>query len=290
MDIVQRVVAEHPRGNQVRIIVHEHNMKIGAARNTALDNASARYLYFLDSDDEMEPDTIEYMYRHMEQHPVDVLQASYAILKNGKKLQDVANSGYIYISDIAKAYMEKRITVYTWNKLFDLNFIRQHSIRFATNEWAEDVMFMSEIAVFAQSYGLLDRITYRYILNNGSISNRLRAGYTDFFYQQFLKLYQHSLKLLSIAPIDRKQYIANDIISMGYYASRALTSSNNFSKQQVLHYFRRDLDFPKELYQYKMCDFKHTIFKWIFSKPAIIRYILLFCVGKLLSLRRNIDY
>ena len=56
MDIVRRIISEHPRGKDVRIIEHEKNIGLGATRNTAIDNANGEYLFFMDSDDEITPD------------------------------------------------------------------------------------------------------------------------------------------------------------------------------------------------------------------------------------------
>ncbi|MDR1668056.1 MAG: glycosyltransferase, partial [Bacteroidales bacterium] len=70
MDIVRRVVAQHPRGKDVRIIEHPVNIGTGAARNTAIDHASGKYLFFMDSDDEITEDAIEKLYRAMQETPV----------------------------------------------------------------------------------------------------------------------------------------------------------------------------------------------------------------------------
>ena len=49
MDIVRRIIKDHPRGKDVRIIEHPHNIGLGATRNTAIDNAQGEYLFFMDS-------------------------------------------------------------------------------------------------------------------------------------------------------------------------------------------------------------------------------------------------
>lgn len=45
MDIVRRIIKDHPRGKDVRIIEHPHNIGLGATRNTAIDNAQGEYLF-----------------------------------------------------------------------------------------------------------------------------------------------------------------------------------------------------------------------------------------------------
>jgi glycosyltransferase involved in cell wall biosynthesis len=43
------------RPEQIRVITHAHNRGVSAARNTLLDNAAGRYVWFVDPDDLVEP-------------------------------------------------------------------------------------------------------------------------------------------------------------------------------------------------------------------------------------------
>ena len=77
MDIVHRIIKDHPRGKDVRIIEHPYNIGLGATRNTAIDNAQGEYLFFMDSDDEIIPTCIEILVHKMQEHPVDFIAASH---------------------------------------------------------------------------------------------------------------------------------------------------------------------------------------------------------------------
>lgn len=46
MQIVNRILNEHERGRYARIIRHSTNLGLGPARNTAIENASGKYLFF----------------------------------------------------------------------------------------------------------------------------------------------------------------------------------------------------------------------------------------------------
>ena len=59
MDIVRRIIAEHPRRNAVRIIDQKHNQGTGAARNAIVTYATGKYLFTMDCDDVIIPDCIE---------------------------------------------------------------------------------------------------------------------------------------------------------------------------------------------------------------------------------------
>jgi glycosyltransferase involved in cell wall biosynthesis len=50
MKIVNDIILEHSRGKDVRIIAHPQNIGTGATKNTAIKNATGKYIFFMDSD------------------------------------------------------------------------------------------------------------------------------------------------------------------------------------------------------------------------------------------------
>ena len=57
-------------------LITQENQGQSAARNIAIRNASGKYLYFLDSDDKISPDTLESLYNYLEDDHLDVLYFS----------------------------------------------------------------------------------------------------------------------------------------------------------------------------------------------------------------------
>lgn len=65
-DIVAQYVAQDAR---VRMVAHEQNRGVSAARNSGLAHATTPYVAFLDSDDTMAPTRLEKQVVHLRQHP-----------------------------------------------------------------------------------------------------------------------------------------------------------------------------------------------------------------------------
>jgi glycosyltransferase involved in cell wall biosynthesis len=63
MDVLRSVVERYPaKASQVKIVEHEHNKGLPAARNSGMAVATGEYLFHCDSDDYVEPDMLETLY------------------------------------------------------------------------------------------------------------------------------------------------------------------------------------------------------------------------------------
>ena len=68
---------KHPRGKDIRIVRHGNNHGVGVARNRILTEACGHYLYFLDSDDIIEQDTIDKFVSVARKYDTDVVYGSW---------------------------------------------------------------------------------------------------------------------------------------------------------------------------------------------------------------------
>ena len=107
--------------DRVRVIHLQENRRQGFARNRGMERATGKYLYFLDSDDAIEPETLEELYELAERENLD------AIFFDSKDVYENEELKKIYVPQLSKRKGEYRDEVYAGKELLDA-FIRQ-------NEW-----------------------------------------------------------------------------------------------------------------------------------------------------------
>lgn len=176
IDIVKRLQSNHTYGNQIRIISQNENLGPGEARNRTMDEAKGKYMFFLDSDDYIEPDTITLMVTQAEKYQTDIVTASSQSPLYGT---DIVNPAFNYKSfqyisgkDAFANYvcsdLRMNISIPCWNILFSLDFLRRNNLRFAARK-DEDALFLSDYYSEVEKAILMPDVTYNYLERPGSI-------------------------------------------------------------------------------------------------------------------------
>ena len=177
MDIIEELLHSHPRGEHIRILRNSQNLGAGNSRNRIIDEARGRYLYFLDSDDTMEPGTIQLMMDAILHHDAEIVYASYEVVDT---VYHAPNQIYqkpslcLFSQDVLAYFAFKNKSVFqvsVCNSLINLSFLRQANVRFIDTAFWEDMAFTYELVPCVNRAVLLPDITYHYILRLGSLSH-----------------------------------------------------------------------------------------------------------------------
>ncbi len=176
MQIVTRLKTSHTQGERIQVIRHEVNKGLGEARNTAIDDAKGKYLCFVDSDDYIEPKTIELLVREAEEHETDVVMASSRKVVYGTgeeqptfvyQKKEVLTGQDVFANYLCQD-LHWHIGINAWNNLFKTEFLRSNHLRFDARK-DEDALFLSDFYSEVQRAVLLPDVTYNYVLRPGSI-------------------------------------------------------------------------------------------------------------------------
>ena len=74
IEILQNVIQEYPdRKEHIRIISHEKNRGLAAARNTSVNNCQTDFLMHVDSDDYLEKNAVELLVNKQKETNADIV-------------------------------------------------------------------------------------------------------------------------------------------------------------------------------------------------------------------------
>ena len=169
MEIVQQLVAAYKGPVVFKIVHHDHNRGLSAARNTGIDVSSGEYVFFLDSDDWISDDCIERLTQPLDLEQYDFVVGHYE--RDGKDSFVTCPEGEYYKNRL-KTRDNSGLPVSACNKLFRKSFLLDRQLLFEVGKVFEDSIFTFDLACVERKYYIIDSITYYYRRRENSIIMR----------------------------------------------------------------------------------------------------------------------
>ena len=175
-------------------VIHKKNGGPSDARNYGLDRMNGDYVTFVDSDDELSPNTLEPLLNILHNHPeYDILE--YSVLQNpgehDETFIDLGNHNYPYALDWLMTNGTRHCWI--WNKIFKSNLFTQ--LRFPDNILRfEDMWMMNKLLALNPHIATTSQGEYRYYRNNNGLiaSNR---NFTDLLTNQMNIVRTHNIDI-----------------------------------------------------------------------------------------------
>lgn len=180
-DILKLNQKEH--GN-LRIINHETNKGLGGGRNTGIREAKGRYLWFIDSDDEVVTNGFADALGKAVVKDLDVLCFNYCrIDEEGKELsrhvvfeETSVTDGYSFVNKVFGDSIVYHMG-YVVRFLYRTVYLRSHQLFFPEQVHWEDTAFMPKSILLAERIASVPQVFYAYRVNPDSISGTFGRAY-----------------------------------------------------------------------------------------------------------------
>ena len=217
-----------------RILRHENNCGLSAARNTGINAAIGDYIYFMDSDDAITPDCIETLLNIARKYPnADYVQGN--IVTGSEQLMEGGIDPDVpeYVND--RNQLENIILCKShrtaWNRLLKRSFLLSNSnnLFFPVGLVMEDHYWTYFVAKSAHAVAFTHKGTYYYYNNSGSIVNAKSSQHYIRNYSSYLTITDNiisdMLQRKDIQPCHR-QYVGEAIVFCMIHLARLKSFSH----------------------------------------------------------------
>ena len=295
MQIIADIQKSHPSGSKIKIIRQPQNGGSGEARNSAIRQAQGKYLFFLDSDDYIEENTIEMMVEQAEKYHTDVVIASLRKVVWGTEEEQptLQYPNYLLIQgkdEFAKYVCQDlrwHIAITACNILFNVTYLRHNELYFAASK-DEDALYLSEYYSEVESAVILPDVTYNYVMRPGSkMGNNARKiipvneirdrFYTDgIMTERCARLKNRSFYDVHCARVIKHKFRAVCV---------ALRHRSHFSERLSNSEIRDELKHPatfSEILSFKRYKLFHLSFYALSKLPPALSVTCSYVLGKLM--------
>jgi glycosyltransferase involved in cell wall biosynthesis len=166
------ILKEYQTEKKNFILIEKENEGASVARNEGIEKACGEYIAFIDSDDYVDKDFLETLYRLAENNCCDIACCNYYryTMKTGKRhIHPFYMKTGFYSKQKALNILisDNRIKYYIWNKIFKRSLIINNNIRFSELCF-EDTEFCVKTFYFANKIAITKKALYYYTKHKGS--------------------------------------------------------------------------------------------------------------------------
>lgn len=268
--IINKFLKKYP--SKIKYFVKENGGQ-GSARNFGLTKANGEYIGYVDSDDYVEIDMYEKMYKKAKEKNSDiVICGSYNVNEiTGERIEEIDK---IYFEDYKiNAFFGRKAV---WNKIYKKEIIEKNNLTFRSKVWYEDLDFTLNTIINAKKIDYVNEPFYDYLIREGSTMNNSNVdrnleiflAFDEVIKNKKLNKYKDIIEFLAVDHI----YISTIVRVIN---AKADNTKKKETINKLLSYMDSNFkDYKKNKYLYLLPRNRKVIFKLLNMKQyTLIKYI-----------------
>lgn len=171
--ILNKVLERYPtRKNQVRIINNDRNKGVAKVRQIGTDKARGKYIIHCDSDDWIEPNMYEEMYKIASKYNADIVSCGFILEYEKRKKLQTFDSKFERKEHINYS-IPNYLSCSLWNKLIKKELYTNNNIRYYNGiNMSEDIGITTRLRWYSNNTILLKEPLYHYRIRKSTSLSR----------------------------------------------------------------------------------------------------------------------
>ena len=230
------------------LIEHTENKKLGGARNTGLKYAKGEYVWFVDSDDMIKPNSLGLILKYVTSNNLDFLHFGWDEFNDANLIEydkipstDILTGTELFFNE-RFVWWKNHITA--WCKVYKRSFLIENKITFAEHIMYEDNDYALKVYPSAKRCMHISENLYLYRVNNDSIT---RINYNSQHILYWLLLNKRLIELNNdfIKKRQDNRYISliYDFVRNNFYQCISVYKKLSLDdKFRVKEIFKKEID------------------------------------------------
>ncbi len=167
MDVLTRVMKDYDGiESRVRIIRHDVNRGLAAARNSAVDAAQGDYIVHVDSDDWLSPDFVAILMQAAEKEDADLVVTNFMEVRSNSS-QEWKNEPCVDNVALTKSLLRRKSLTHIIGKLIRRSILTDNDLRAVEGiNQGEDYLLTPRIAYYSKKISVVESPLYFYNRTN----------------------------------------------------------------------------------------------------------------------------